>query len=99
MSAQPDNKSVLLLGTRGIPPEHGGFETFVNRLAPYLLENGWDVSVYCQLEGGGPRYEDDYMGVRRINIPVKGKGVLATIVFDWISMKDALLRDGVILSF
>lgn len=38
--------SVALIGTRGYPSYYGGFETAVRKLAPYLAEQGWDVSVY-----------------------------------------------------
>jgi glycosyltransferase involved in cell wall biosynthesis len=35
-----------VLGTRGYPSTYGGFETFVRRLAPYLVAQGADVTVY-----------------------------------------------------
>ncbi|GAB3603837.1 glycosyltransferase [Microbacterium aureliae] len=38
--------SVAIIGTRGYPSFYGGFETAVRRLAPYLVERGWDVTVY-----------------------------------------------------
>lgn len=39
-------KSVAILGTRGYPSYYGGFETAVRKLAPYLADSGWDVTVY-----------------------------------------------------
>lgn len=39
-------KSVTILGTRGYPSYYGGFETAVRRLAPYLIDQGWDVTVF-----------------------------------------------------
>ncbi|WP_295786166.1 glycosyltransferase [uncultured Microbacterium sp.] len=39
-------KTVAIIGTRGYPSYYGGFETAVRRLAPYLAERGWDVTVY-----------------------------------------------------
>lgn len=38
--------SVAVLGTRGYPSYYGGFETMVRRIAPYLCDEGWDVTVY-----------------------------------------------------
>lgn len=38
--------SVAVIGTRGYPSYYGGFETAVRKLAPYLVDMGWDVSVY-----------------------------------------------------
>jgi glycosyltransferase involved in cell wall biosynthesis len=40
------NPSVHIIGTRGYPSFYGGFETLVRRLAPYLADQGWDVTVY-----------------------------------------------------
>lgn len=37
---------MAIIGTRGYPSYYGGFETAVRRLAPYLAERGWDVTVY-----------------------------------------------------
>ncbi|MBD8507366.1 DUF1972 domain-containing protein [Hoyosella sp. G463] len=37
--------SVAILGSRGYPSYYGGFETLVRRLAPYLADHGWDVTV------------------------------------------------------
>ena len=38
--------SILIMGTRGVPASHGGFETFAEPLALFLVERGWNVSVY-----------------------------------------------------
>lgn len=75
-------KIIRILGIRGIPAAHGGFETFAEYLALYLNNKKWDVTVYCQHEGGGDVYEDSWQGIKRINIPVKGDGPLSTIIFD-----------------
>lgn len=40
------SKSVAIIGTRGFPSYYGGFETAVRELAPYLVDRGWDVTVY-----------------------------------------------------
>ncbi|MFC9350472.1 glycosyltransferase [Arthrobacter sp. NPDC057013] len=39
-------RSVAIIGTRGYPSYYGGFETAVRKLAPFLAENNWDVTVY-----------------------------------------------------
>lgn len=39
-------KTVAIIGTRGYPSYYGGFETAVRKVAPYLAEKGWDVTVY-----------------------------------------------------
>lgn len=40
--------SVAIIGTRGYPSYYGGFETAVRKLAPYLADQGWDVTVYSR---------------------------------------------------
>jgi glycosyltransferase involved in cell wall biosynthesis len=79
-------KSVAILGIRGIPATHGGFETFAEQLALFLIDRQWDVLVYCQEEGQGPVWEDHWNGIRRVHIPVTGNGSASTIVFDWRSI-------------
>lgn len=39
---------VAIIGSRGYPSYYGGFETLIRRLAPYLIEQGWDVTVYSR---------------------------------------------------
>lgn len=80
--ASTTDKRVRILGIRGVPAAHGGFETFAEHLALYLVRRGWTVSVYCQEDGEGPIHEDSWEGVRRIRIPVRQPGSLGTIVFD-----------------
>lgn len=76
-------KTIRILGTRGIPAAHGGFETFAEHLAHYLVKRGWRVVVYCQDDGAGPIFEDVWQGVERVHIPVHQEGPLGTIIFDW----------------
>ena len=49
-------RSVAILGTRGYPSYYGGFETLVRKLAPYLVDHDWDVTVYgrgeCSADSG-----------------------------------------------
>ncbi|MGX1159829.1 glycosyltransferase involved in cell wall biosynthesis [Arthrobacter sp. SLBN-100] len=49
--------SVAIIGTRGYPSYYGGFETAVRKLAPYLADAGWDVTVYGR--HGATRDHDD----------------------------------------
>jgi glycosyltransferase involved in cell wall biosynthesis len=83
-------KPVLrILGTRGVPAAHGGFETFAEKLALHLVSRGWRVVVYCQDDGDGPMVEDTWQGVERARIPVAATGPKGTIVFDWRSTAHA----------
>jgi len=82
-------RRLSILGIRGIPAAHGGFETFAERLALFLRDEGWAVTVYCQEEGTGPITEDEWQGVRRVHVPVTGDGPLSTMKFDWRCIRHA----------
>ena len=76
-------KVLRILGTRGIPAAHGGFETFAEELSLYLVARGWRVVVYCQEDGVGQLSDDMWQGVERIRIPIEQSGPKGTILFDW----------------
>lgn len=83
IKAAAPQKTLRILGTRGIPAAHGGFETFAEYLSLYLVAQRWRVVVYCQDEGKGPMFTDTWQGVERVHIPVSQDGPKGTIVFDW----------------
>jgi len=95
-----EKPSILILGTRGIPASHGGFETFAERLALFLAGRGWKVGVYCQkeVERVGQRVSTEtWRGIELITIEVASKGPRATLEFDWQCVLDAARRPGVCL--
>lgn len=97
---QVNTKSMLILGTRGLPAAHGGFETFAERLALFLVDRGWDVSVYCQEEVSevSDRISTDaWRGVTRIKVQVSSTGPRAALEFDAHCVRDAASRPGVCL--
>ena len=87
-----------ILGTRGVPAAHGGFETFAERLALHLAAQGWRVVVYCQEEGRAPLREDVWQGVERVHIAVPGSGSRSTIDFDWRATCHAAAHGGLCLT-
>lgn len=97
-------RQLFILGTRGIPARHGGFETFAERLALYLTQRGWEVTVYCQSDAAEGAInedigEDTWQGVRRIIVPVTRAGAVGTMEFDWKSIRDVAGRDpGLVLT-
>jgi glycosyltransferase involved in cell wall biosynthesis len=78
-----------ILGCRGIPSKYGGFETFAQRLALYLTEKGWLVTVYCQDSEGKEIYETVWEDIRLIHIPAPDYGALSSVLFDWKSVSHA----------
>ena len=91
-------KTIRILGTRGIPAQHGGFETFAESLALYLVSKGWAVTVYCQLDGSGEIVDDEWKGIRLVRIPIQNGGALGTIIFDWRSTVHAANEEGLVLT-
>ena len=89
---------ISILGTRGVPAKHGGFETFAEKLSIYLVDKGWEVTVYCQEDGEGKTSEDTWNGIRRVHIPVLKPGAAGTVIFDWKSTCHALTEDGIFLT-
>ena len=69
-----EQRVLRILGTRGIPAAHGGFETFAERLALYLVARGWRVVVYGQDEGQAALREDRWQGIERAGIRVSDGG-------------------------
>ncbi|MCJ2140554.1 DUF1972 domain-containing protein [Methylobacterium sp. E-066] len=95
-----DAPTLLILGTRGIPAAHGGFETFAERLALYLAGRGWRVGVYCQAEVERVRNRVStrtWNGIDLITVEVALRGPAATLAFDAICAHDAAARGGVCL--
>jgi len=79
---------IAILGTRGVPPSYGGFETFAAELGTRLVARGHDVSVYCRADG--PR---EWNGIRRIVLPAIGGKYFETVSHTFFSALDALRRD------
>lgn len=93
-------KHLNILGIRGVPAAHGGFETFAHNFSVWLTEQGWTVNVYCQhddTEVSAPAdgYEDKWNGVNRIHYRIPGSGPLSTIKFDLRCAVDVCKRPGI----
>ncbi|MBI2214951.1 MAG: DUF1972 domain-containing protein [Acidobacteria bacterium] len=83
--------SVAILGTRGVPPRYGGFETFAGELGKRLVARGHRVTVYCRssLYRGEAR---EWNGVRRIDLPAARSKYFETVSHAGLSALDALAR-------
>ena len=81
--------SVSIIGTRGYPSFYGGFETLLRKLAPYLADNGWDVTVYSR--PGATKDLPEYQHPRITSIVTKGfeSKSLSTLTFGATSTLDA----------
>ena len=68
---------LALLGSRGYRSTYGGYETFVERLAPFLRERGHDVTVY----GRGDSGERMIDGIRCVTTPGVETKSLSTLSY------------------
>jgi glycosyltransferase involved in cell wall biosynthesis len=78
---------LALLGSRGIPARYGGFETFVEELAPRLVRRGVDVTVFCE-DRPGPK-PTSHRGVRLEYVRADAPGPLRTVDFDLRCLRHA----------
>jgi glycosyltransferase involved in cell wall biosynthesis len=88
---------VRIVGTRGIPAKHGGFETFAEDLSLFLASRGHEVTVYCHADNDSALFEDMWNGVHRVQIP-SGNHAVGTISYDWVTTFHASKREGVVLT-
>lgn len=85
-------RSVAIIGTRGYPSYYGGFETAVRRLAPFLADAGWDVTVYGRkgsVQADDPERHD---GVRSVYSWGVNSKSLSTLSFGATATASAFAR-------
>lgn len=82
---------LAILGTRGIPANYGGFETFAEELSTRLAARGHDVTVYGR--SNNIRYpHKTYNGVRLTILPTIGTKHLDTVAHTFLSVFHAVTR-------
>ena len=82
--------SVAIIGTRGYPSYYGGFETAVRKLAPYLADEGWDVTVYSR---PGTTRPDDPSRDSRVRVIETGgleTKSLSTLTYGYTAVRHAV---------
>lgn len=80
---------IALLGTRGIPANYGGFETFAEELSARLVQRGHHVAVYCRTNNIQTR-ATPYRGVELKFLPTIPHKYLDTLAHTAISTVHAL---------
>jgi glycosyltransferase involved in cell wall biosynthesis len=85
-----EKRGVAILGTRGVPANYGGFETFAENLALRLVERGVPVTVYCRKHyASGAR---EWRGVRLVTLPTVRNKYLDTVVHTALSVGHLVTR-------
>lgn len=72
---------IAILGTRGIPANYGGFETFAEEISTRLAARGHQVTVYCREKHS----EQTYRGVKLVYLPTIRHKYLDTLTHTKIS--------------
>ncbi|MGH2368919.1 MAG: DUF1972 domain-containing protein [Chloroflexota bacterium] len=82
---------IAILGTRGIPGNYGGFETFAEELSIRLVERGHQVTVYCRT-GNSPGHPKTHRGVELVHLPAVRHKYAETLSHTFYSAVHALFR-------
>jgi glycosyltransferase involved in cell wall biosynthesis len=72
---------IAILGTRGIPANYGGFETFAEELSTRLACRGHHVTVYCRERHSSA----EYRGVHLVYLPTIRHKYFDTLAHTFIS--------------
>ncbi len=79
---------LAILGTRGIPANYGGFETFAEELSQRLVLRGHQVTVYCRERHA----TGEYLGVKLRYLPTIRHKYFDTIAHTFLSTLHLLLH-------
>ena len=81
---------IAMLGTRGVPALHGGFETAVEEIGVRLVERGHEVTVYSRNPGQNLTH---YRGMSVVNLPAVRHRFTETLSHTAFSTVHAVLRN------
>ena len=87
----PGRLRIAILGTRGVPANYGGFETFAEQLGTRLTARGHAVTVYGR-SSYIPRGTATYRGMRVVLLPAPRSKYLETVIHTLLSALHALVR-------
>src|SRR5258708_19058479 len=79
---------IAILGTRGIPAQYGGFETFAEELGQRLAKRGHRVTVYCRQRPDSPTY----LGVNLVYLPTIRHKYFETLAHTAVSFLHAVFQ-------
>ena len=80
---------IAILGTRGIPANYGGFETFAEECAAGLVDRGHGVTVYARSHYV-PKSLKSYRGARLVVLPTVEWKYTDTLIHSFLSIFHAL---------
>ena len=80
---------VFIIGSRGLPAQYGGFETFVDQLVSHQVSSDIQYHVAC-LSNDHAYYHFDYKGVDCFTIKAPKLGPARVIAYDMMAINYAL---------
>jgi glycosyltransferase involved in cell wall biosynthesis len=80
---------IVLMGTRGVPAQYGGFETAVEEVGQRLAARGHEVVVYCRNPG---QALEAHLGMRLVNLPAVRARAGETLSHTALSVAHAVTR-------
>jgi glycosyltransferase involved in cell wall biosynthesis len=82
---------IAILGTRGIPANYGGFETFAEECAAGLAARGHEITVYCRSHYVAKSMRQ-FRGARLVVLPTLKWKYSDTVVHTFLSVTHSLFR-------
>lgn len=76
------NKEVFIIGSKGIPAQYGGFESFVENLTCYQKDHRLCYHVACLGKGTRQKREYEHNGARCFVVPVPNIGAAKAVWYD-----------------
>lgn len=84
-------KTIFLLGSKGIPANYGGFETFIEKLTLNRIDKSIQYYVSCQFEPSEfIEGTHEHNGAICFHIKVPNIGPARAVYYDWKSLKWAI---------
>ncbi|ALS35881.1 rhamnosyltransferase [Enterococcus rotai] len=80
-------KNIFILGSKGIPANYGGFETFVDSLTKKKVTNSIKYHVSCLSQN---TEEFEYNSARCFNISIPNVGSSRAVFYDLMSLKKTI---------
>ena len=80
-------KHVFIIGSKGIPANYGGFETFVEKLTEQQKSKDIKYHVSCLADNDN---EFEHNGARCFNIKVPDIGPAKAVYYDIVALKECI---------
>jgi len=87
-------KRLNIIGSVGLPPRYGGFETLTDNLVKHLSQD-FDITVYCSSKFYKEKLKE-YEGAKLEYIPLNANGV-ESVIYDFLSMLKSLNKSDIML--